>query len=353
MTGPNAFEKAADWLMPPMASEARQPETPDPLPSVPHTTYTKDQWQQYLQEKLQAHRSGDPKAMLGVQKAVSALNAYEGQAIAPSTGQILGAEAKGVGEIPGQIARGLSQVAQQLGGGHFGEAAKALVHGLGQTAKGTLMLPATALGAAGGLDVPDKDEILQQAKDYGSSAPMAAAMVNPTVGLVKSAPGVAVDALLGKTMGRLAGALKSVPEAAKGAGEAAAGLIDDVGAAAPRPAQTEVDAARAMSDKELQSHPMGKTPPVEQSAASRPGAPEQLSQDIVERERRRAQVPVKVERRSQIIGTGPESMTPADASNVQWIGGHPSVPPFEEDLPPTQAMLDMSLNELKKILKKK
>lgn len=217
-------------------TQAQMPNSgPDPIPSIPHTAMSKEGWQQYLQEKLHEHRAGsNPKAFLGIQKAVHALNQYEGQAIAPSTGELLGAEAKGVSEIPGQAARGISQLLEDLTSGQFNKAGKDVVGGLGQMAKGTLQLPSAALSAIGGSEVPERDELMRRAESYGSNAPMAAltvpSMIKPAMAGLKAAKGVGGGlANVAKLLQSIAG---KAPEAAKAGAEAGSEAAEATGEAA-------------------------------------------------------------------------------------------------------------------------
>lgn len=151
----------------------------DPMPDVRYSQYTPAQWQAYLQEKIQQHRTGsNPNAFLGIQKAVHALNSYDAQSMSPTSGELLGAEAKGVSEIPGQMLKGFGTMAGDAITGHYGKVLGDVLGGLQQTVKGTLQLPASAARAATGGDIPPYDELTRQAESYGSSAPMAALMAS-------------------------------------------------------------------------------------------------------------------------------------------------------------------------------
>jgi len=79
------------------------------------------------------------------------------------------------------------------------------------------------------------------------------------------------------------------------------------------PSTPLTDALRQLSDEDLAKQPMGQTPPVEQSALAQPKPPEPLPTDIIARELQRANP-------TQWIGTGPESITPADLAKTSILG---------------------------------
>lgn len=142
------------------------------MPTTPYKTYTQEQWQQILQGARAAHDQA------AVQDAVSALNQYEQEAVPPTTGELLGAEGEGLAEFPGQAVSGIGQMLEDLAQGHVGKAVKDVVGGLGQGISGLMALPAAALGEAGGKEY-SREDLLNRARNYGSSTGAVAAMAAP------------------------------------------------------------------------------------------------------------------------------------------------------------------------------
>lgn len=188
---------------------------------IPYTAYTKDQWQNLLQQAIHAH----DYQMVGVING--ALKQYDQQDVPPTTGELLNAEGHGLASVPGNMLKGTGQVLGDLATGHPMQAASDVVQGTISGVKGTLGLPATALKMAGQsllgepVDTPSRDELGREATAYGASAlptGMAAA------GAVRLAPTIAraataIPRSMGGAVARgFMGALKPGAEAAPAAG---------------------------------------------------------------------------------------------------------------------------------------
>src|SRR5258708_187776 len=269
MTDPGIFQRL---LMP----EAAQPNNgPDPIPNVHYTAMSREDWETYLQEKLHQHN------MLGVQKAVHALNQYQAQDIAPSTGQLLGAEAKGVAQFPGQALHGLASTLEQVGHGDIAGAARSTLSGLGKGIQGLTKLPAAAANLTGaalsGEATPDysRDDLLGRAKGFGSSEAAIAALAAPGAisrfgkGASEGGVGAGLSAAvrgLPEPTGLVSGYQPTAGSVARATSDASA--TPRATSATPQPL---TDAARGMTDEELAAQPHGQTPPLAQSMEA-PGA---------------------------------------------------------------------------------
>lgn len=163
--------------------------TYDPFPAIPFTAMPKEQWQSYLEEKLQEHRQGmNPRALLGIQKAVHALGEYEH----PSAMRDISSVAGGISDAAQALPGGIATTLGQLGKGNINDAAKGIVGGLEATGKASMAPWELAMRELGGQDVPEdqRQAMLHQGGQAvtGLEAMALPGQISRGIGAIKGSP---------------------------------------------------------------------------------------------------------------------------------------------------------------------
>lgn len=251
-------------------------------PSVPHDTYTRDEWQTIL---MNAHARllqdpHNPRWLQAIRDANNSLNAYTQLDAQPtSVGQDISDVAGGLVQTAKGIPRGLGQVLGQLGHGDIIGAGKSVVGGLGATARGAMAPLELALNELAGQEVTPQER--------------STALRGGGAGLV-GLESLALPGQLGRGFRALRGAPASTGEAGAVAGEAgveagAAGSAPTVEPTAPTAGPTPLElAAKQLGMREItpgfaravergaarptEASPAGSTPAQPMSAAEIPGA---------------------------------------------------------------------------------
>lgn len=314
--------------------------------TTPFQAYTKDQWQQIMTKATHAHD------LPAVQDAAAALNEYDKQSVQATSMSSLGPEVSAVGKGLGEgitgIPKGLQQIAHQIGQGDVVGAGKTVWGGVQGLSKG--IANAAEIGADA-LD-PSKSGIPDLLRSIGGGQPgegllgkweqsatgdympeserlqkmETGASTLPGLGLARAtAPAVkgAVGKVVGTGLAPVGGLLGKIVQAIKATGEA----TPDVAKEAAGAALGSVDDAAAFAKKPQESSPASSTPA--QPLTPMPGTG---GRGFTAEGSPTRPVTSAMTAHSQMIGTGPESITPEALAKTQWIGT-PNTPQFEEGLP--------------------
>lgn len=287
-----------------------------PDPKYAHRELTPEQWQQYLQRALAAHRQNpqDSEAMQAVQQANHALNAYDTEAVNPqATAQdevLSGFKALGSGalnEAKG-IPAGIEQLITDVSEGHPIEAAKHVGQGFMQMGKHVLTVPKMAMEGLDHALNPEKgpisiNETLAQLHDVGAGG--------TDIGLLM-AP---------KLIGKGVGALKeSVNRGATGTE-----ITPTSSGLQPKPITDPGSVTRTMTPEQMDPYGLnqpGTVPKPQQSSGFNPNDP---LHDILTPEQ---------------AGQGPKPLTPKDIEDLlnslvdEGKSSEPIIMPYHDMLKP-------------------